>query len=101
MGHDIINAVGAPFGIQFSEPSEATKMIQAGINVVKGLMKGITASLPAAQSCRVRVDSADINSALSKAAAEEKSGTSQLAALTSHKDQLQALRAKEEARSRS
>jgi TP901 family phage tail tape measure protein len=41
IGHDIINAIGSPFGIHFSEPSEATKMVKAGQNVMDGLLKGM------------------------------------------------------------
>jgi hypothetical protein len=42
-GHDIANAIGSPFGIHFSEPSEATKMIAAGQRVAQGLGKGMLA----------------------------------------------------------
>ena len=40
-GHDIVSAIGSPFGIHFSEPSQATKMIKAGQNIALGLSTGI------------------------------------------------------------
>jgi hypothetical protein len=49
-GHDIANALGAPFGIHFSEPSEATQMIKAGKNIPAALAKGITSGSPAVRS---------------------------------------------------
>jgi hypothetical protein len=42
-GHDLVNALGSPFGIHFSEPSEATQMIKAGQNVALGLAAGMLA----------------------------------------------------------
>ena len=68
----------------------------SGLSIGKKLAAGITASLPALKSA-VTGTVGQINSAMSKAATEKASGTSQLGSLTSHKDQLQALRAKEEA----
>lgn len=68
----------------------------SGLSIGKKLAQGIVASLPSLRSA-VSGTVGEINSALSKAASEEKSGTSQLSSLTSHMDQLQALRAKEEA----
>jgi TP901 family phage tail tape measure protein len=68
----------------------------SGLSIGKKIAAGITASLPALKSA-VSGSVAQINSALSTAASEQKSGTSQLSSLTSHVDQLQALRAKEEA----
>lgn len=49
-GHDLANALGAPFGIHFSEPSEATQMIKAGRNIPAALVKGITSGAPAVRS---------------------------------------------------
>jgi hypothetical protein len=49
-GHDIVSAIGGAFGIHFSEPSEATKMIQAGRNIATGLGAGIRAGTPAASA---------------------------------------------------
>jgi hypothetical protein len=40
-GHDIANALGSPFGIHFSEPSAATKMIAAGKQIPLGLATGM------------------------------------------------------------
>ncbi len=40
-GHDIANALVHPFGIHFSEPSEATQMVKAGQNVAAALSKGM------------------------------------------------------------
>lgn len=40
-GHDIANAVVNPFGIHFSEPSEAAQMIRAGVNATRGLAAGM------------------------------------------------------------
>jgi len=68
----------------------------SGLSIGKKLAQGITASLPGLKSA-VSGTVGEINSALAKAATEQASGTSQLSSLTSHADQLQALRAKEEA----
>jgi hypothetical protein len=40
-GHDIANALGSHFGIHFSEPSEATQMIKAGMRIAAGLGAGM------------------------------------------------------------
>lgn len=40
-GHDIANAIGAPFGIHFSEPSEATQMVKAGQKAGQGFLRGL------------------------------------------------------------
>ena len=40
-GHDIANAIGSPFGIHFSEPSEASKMVTAGRRIALGLGTGM------------------------------------------------------------
>jgi uncharacterized phage infection (PIP) family protein YhgE len=68
----------------------------SGLSIGKKIAQGITASLPNLKSA-VSGTVGEINSALSKAATEEKSGTSQLSSLTSSMDKLQALRSKEEA----
>ena len=68
----------------------------SGLSIGKKVAAGITASMPALKSA-VSGSVAQINSALATAATEQKSGTSQLSSLTAHADQLQALRAKEEA----
>jgi TP901 family phage tail tape measure protein len=68
----------------------------SGLSIGKKIAAGITASLPALKSA-VSGTVGTINSALSKAATEEKSGTSQLSTLTSSMDRLQALRSQEEA----
>jgi hypothetical protein len=68
----------------------------SGLSIGKKIAQGITASLPSLKSA-VSGTVGEINSALSKAATEEKSGTSQLSSLTSHASQLQALRTQEEA----
>ena len=68
----------------------------SGLSIGKKLAQGITASIPGLKSA-VSGSVATINSALSSAATEQASGTSQLASLTPHADQLKALRAKEEA----
>jgi hypothetical protein len=54
-GHDIANAIGGAFGIHFSEPSEATKMIAAGERAGQGFAKGLlsTRSLLAAAAAQV------------------------------------------------
>jgi TP901 family phage tail tape measure protein len=67
----------------------------SGLSIGKKIAQGITASLPALKSALTGTVG-EINSALSKAATEQGSGTSQLSALTGHADQLQALRTKEE-----
>ena len=41
IGHDIANAIGSVFGIHFSEPSEATQMIKAGVKIAQGLGTGM------------------------------------------------------------
>jgi TP901 family phage tail tape measure protein len=43
-GHDIANAIGGAFGIHFSEPSEATKMIAAGQRAGLGFAKGLAST---------------------------------------------------------
>jgi hypothetical protein len=67
----------------------------SGLSIGKKLAAGITASIPGLKSA-VSGTVGQINSALSKAATEEKSGTSQISSLTKSMDQLQALRKKEE-----
>lgn len=57
-GHDIINALGAPFGIHFSEPSEATKMIAAGKRIPQGLAQGMGSSLGPLRQAANRVSGA-------------------------------------------
>ena len=42
-GHDIVSALGDPFGIHFSDPSEASIMIKAGRRISEGLALGIDA----------------------------------------------------------
>jgi TP901 family phage tail tape measure protein len=68
----------------------------SGLSIGKKLAAGITASLPAIKAA-VGGTVGEINSAMAKAAVEKASGTTSLSSLTSRKDQLQALRAKEEA----
>ena len=68
----------------------------SGLSIGKKLAAGITASIPGLKSA-VSGSVGQINSALSKAGTEEKSGTSQLSTLTKSMDQLQAARKKEEA----
>jgi TP901 family phage tail tape measure protein len=68
----------------------------SGLSIGKKLAQGITASIPGLKSA-VSGTVGQINSALSKAATEEKSGTSQISSLTQHMDQLKGLRDKEEA----
>jgi phage-related protein len=43
-GHSIANAIGSPFGIHFSEPSEATQMVKAGQQAGRGFMKGLAST---------------------------------------------------------
>lgn len=40
-GHDLANAIGSPFGIHFSDPSEAAKMIAAGRQIMLGITTGL------------------------------------------------------------
>ena len=57
-GHDIINALGSPFGIHFSEPSEAVQMIKAGRQIVRGLGTGMTAETGGLRAAAARVSGA-------------------------------------------
>jgi TP901 family phage tail tape measure protein len=68
----------------------------SGLSIGKKLAAGITATLPVLKNA-VSGTLAQINSALSQAATEQKSGTSQLGKLTSHYNSLEAARKKEEA----
>jgi hypothetical protein len=47
-GHDIANALGAPFGVHFSEPSQATMMVKLGQQITAGLASGVNHSAPQA-----------------------------------------------------
>ena len=57
-GHDIANALGSPFGIHFSEPSEASQMVKAGRNIPAGLAKGMTAGTGDVASAAGKIASA-------------------------------------------
>jgi hypothetical protein len=54
-GHDLANALTHPFGIHFSEPSEATQMVKAGRKIPLGLAAGMTAETGAARSAAAAV----------------------------------------------
>lgn len=54
-GHDIANAIGGAFGIHFSEPSEATKMIAAGRNIPRGLAAGMLGGTGVLRSAAARI----------------------------------------------
>jgi hypothetical protein len=54
-GHDIANAIGSPFGIHFSEPSEASKMITAGRRIALGLGTGMDSGNAAVRASAARL----------------------------------------------
>jgi len=54
-GHDIANAIGSPFGIHFSEPSQAALMVKAGRQITLGLARGMTSETGAARAAAARV----------------------------------------------
>jgi hypothetical protein len=54
-GHDIANAIGHPFGIHFSEPSEASKMITAGRRIALGLGTGMDSGTGAVAASAARL----------------------------------------------
>jgi phage-related protein len=56
IGHDIANALGSVFGIHFSEPSEATQMVKAGLRIPEALAKGITQGQPAVTAAMARTE---------------------------------------------
>jgi hypothetical protein len=68
-GHDIANAIGSPFGIHFSEPSQATKMIKAGQNITLGLAAGMDGGRSAVAAAAARVAGAAAATAAGGAAA--------------------------------
>jgi hypothetical protein len=69
-GHDLLNALGSPFGMHFSEPSEALQVIKAGRNIPLGLAAGMDAGLGTATAAAARVArAAQIGSAHSPALA--------------------------------
>ena len=49
-GHDLANAMMHPFGIHFSEPSDAVQMIKAGRNTIMSYVAGVRAAAPEAKS---------------------------------------------------
>jgi hypothetical protein len=55
VGHDIANALTHPFGIHFSEPSEATEMIKAGRRIPQGLATGVSGGLAPLQQAAARM----------------------------------------------
>ena len=57
-GHDIANALVHPFGIHFSEPSEATQMIKAGKNITAGLGTGLLSGRGTLAAAAARVSAA-------------------------------------------
>lgn len=57
-GHDLANAVVNPFGIHFSEPSEAAQMIKAGVNAARGLAAGMLSEVGSVRQAAAAIQSA-------------------------------------------
>lgn len=54
-GHDLISAIGSPFGIHFSEPSEAAVMIRAGQKIPLGLAAGMLGGTGTVRAAAARI----------------------------------------------
>jgi hypothetical protein len=57
-GHDIVSALGSPFGIHFSEPSEATTVIAAGRRIPQALAAGMDSGRGLAAAAAARLSRA-------------------------------------------
>jgi phage-related protein len=81
-GHDIANAIGDPFGIHFSEPSEASKMITAGRRIALGLGTGMDSGNATVRASAARLAA---SAGISSGGAAGAGGADQMV-LTGHPD---------------
>lgn len=88
-GHDILSALGSPFGIHFSEPTISTKMIKMAQQIGRGLMTGLDGMKGSVTAGAGRIGAA-ISQAISDGLVSKKAGNALKSALMA---QMQAARA--------